>query len=56
MNCKARREQDEKVCSRCGLRWAVDDVARPRCLTSRQIGEKCLKELKQLLALPETLR
>lgn len=29
--CKVRSEQDEYVCSKCGLRWAVDDVEPPIC-------------------------
>lgn len=29
---RARREQDEWVCTRCEKRWAVDDDAPPPCL------------------------
>lgn len=29
--CAARRELDEMVCNRCGLRWDVKDAERPAC-------------------------
>lgn len=30
-NCKARRQGDEIVCNKCGLRWEVKDVDPPKC-------------------------
>lgn len=34
-NCEARRECDEMVCHRCGLRWDVNDEDRPDCSANR---------------------
>ena len=31
MTCGARRQCDQMVCNRCGLRWDVDDQDIPEC-------------------------
>ena len=45
MTCKARRQQDQMACHRCGLVWDVDDEDPPECLSVAQIERGKIKEL-----------
>lgn len=52
MNCKARQYSDQLVCRRCGHHWDVNDDDPPKCLTSREIGNKALTQIKQTIKNP----
>lgn len=51
--CQKRREGDEWVCYRCGLRWAVDDPDPPPCKAKEQLGLDRLREIRIKLGIPE---
>jgi len=51
--CKARRQQDEMHCGRCGLTWDVKDPDAPGGCLARQgekaVGRKALDEVMRRL-------
>lgn len=51
-NCKARQQSDQKRCERCDLTWDMNDPDPPKCLTNYELGEQCLKRLKEELKKP----
>ena len=52
MSCKARQYSDQKRCERCNLTWDMNDDDPPKCLTTHEIGQRCLDRLKQELKKP----
>lgn len=52
MNCHKRRQGDQIVCRRCGHQWDVQDKDPPKCLTSREIGNKALAQIRQTIKNP----
>ena len=48
MRCQARQSSDEKHCSRCRLRWDMNDRNEPACKTDAEIEAEAKAEKTRL--------
>jgi len=46
--CQARQSSDEKHCSRCRLRWDMNDRNEPACKTDAEIEAEAKAEKARL--------
>ncbi len=46
--CQARQSSDEKHCSRCRLRWDMNDRDEPACKTDAEIKAEAKAEKARL--------
>ena len=44
--CEAKQYSDQMYCGKCGFTWDMNDPDPPKCLSSKQIGERALSEIK----------
>lgn len=45
--CEAVQQSDQKVCTRCGFVWDMNDPDPPKCLSPYEVGKRHIDKLKK---------